>query len=229
MEKRSIRVNHFTIESKGSSLRGKIMNIDKHKDLSFKYPDCNQKWKYINEIDEHEIEVDIKSVMKDYIDKLDNVSLKHIYALLKEKELFVKSESKEISADISILSRGRVVMVNPGADGIGREQRHIHPYIVLGEFKETFIGVPITNMAYNNESKTYYLRNYYEVELKNPDTKKKYNEYRTRKPSVADIRNISGLDKRRIVDSELKEEKKFVPDTYLHDISLKIRESLAKI
>lgn len=84
-------------------------------------------------------------------------------------------------------------------------------------------------MAYNEESKKYYLRNYYEVELKNPQTKKKFNEYRTKKPSIADIRNIAGLDKRRIVDSELKEQKKFAPDTYLHAISMKIRESLAKI
>jgi len=205
------------------------MNIDKHKNLSFTYPNCNMKWKSIEEINENEIELDIKNIMKQYIDKLDDVSLKHIYALLKEKQLFVQAENKEIEADMTTLSRGRVVMVNPGSDGIGREQRHIHPYIVLGEFKETFIGVPITNMAYNEESKKYYLRNYYEVELKNPQTKKKFNEYRTKKPSIADIRNIAGLDKRRIVDSELKEQKKFAPDTYLHAISMKIRESLAKI
>lgn len=205
------------------------MNIDKHKELSFTYPGCNNKWIEIAEINKVEIEEDIKNIMKDYIDKLDKVSLKHIYALLKEKELFIKSESNEIEPNMETLSRGRVVMVNPGADGIGREQRHIHPYIVLGEFKETFIGVPITNMAYNKKTEEFYLRNYYEVELKDPDTKKKYNEYRTKKPSVADIRNISGLDKRRIVDSELKEVKKYVPDTYLHAISMKIRESLAKI
>lgn len=205
------------------------MNIDKHKELSFTYPGCNNKWIEIAEINKVEIEEDIKNIMKDYIDKLDKVSLKHIYALLKEKELFIKSESNEIEPNMETLSRGRVVMVNPGADGIGREQRHIHPYIVLGEFKETFIGVPITNMAYNKKNEEFYLRNYYEVELKDPDTKKKYNEYRTKKPSVADIRNISGLDKRRIVDSELKEVKKYVPDTYLHAISMKIRESLAKI
>ena len=205
------------------------MNIDKHKELSFTYPGCNNKWIEIAEINKVEIEEDIKNIMKDYIDKLDKVSLKHIYALLKEKELFIKSESNEIEPNMETLSRGRVVMVNPGADGIGREQRHIHPYIVLGEFKETFIGVPITNMAYNKKNEEFYLRNYYEVELKDPDAKKKYNEYRTKKPSVADIRNISGLDKRRIVDSELKEVKKYVPDTYLHAISMKIRESLAKI
>lgn len=205
------------------------MHIDKHKDLSFKYPECNSKWKDISEINEQEIDMDIKNTIKSYIDTLDTVSLKHIYSFLKEKDLFIKSENKEIEVDTTTLSRGRVVMVNPGADNIGREQRHIHPYIVLGEFKETFIGVPITNMAYNNKTQKHYLRNYYEVELKNPDTKKKYNEYRTKKPSVADIRNISGLDKRRIVDSELKVEKKFVPDTYLNAISKKICSSLAKI
>ena len=162
------------------------MNIDKHKELSFTYPGCNNKWIEIAEINKVEIEEDIKNIMKDYIDKLDKVSLKHIYALLKEKELFIKSESNEIEPNMETLSRGRVVMVNPGADGIGREQRHIHPYIVLGEFKETFIGVPITNMAYNKKNEEFYLRNYYEVELKDPDTKKKYNEYRTKKPSVAE-------------------------------------------
>lgn len=205
------------------------MNIDKYTDLSFKYPDCNEKWKKIKGIEEEEIKSDIKEIMNNYIEKLDDTSLKHIYALLKEKEIFIESENKTLDANCEVLSRGRVVMVNPGSDGIGREQRYIHPYIVLGEFKETFIGVPITNMAYNNEKKEYYLRNYFEVELKDPDTKKKFTEYRTKKPSVADIRNICGLDKRRIVESELSKVRKYAPDTYLNAISKKIRESIAII
>lgn len=82
------------------------MNIDKHKNLSFTYPNCNMKWKSIEEINENEIELDIKNIMKQYIDKLDDVSLKHIYALLKEKQLFVQAENKEIEADMTTLSRG---------------------------------------------------------------------------------------------------------------------------
>lgn len=205
------------------------MNIDKYQELSFKYPDCNNKWKEINEINEEEIRQDIQDIMIKYIATLDKTSLKHIYALLKEKELFVKCENKEVQDDTTTFTRGRVVMINPGSDRIGREQRYIHPYIILGEFKETVIAVPITNMAFNKKTQKYYLRNPYEVELKNPDTKKKYTEYRTKKRSVADIRNICGFDKRRIVDSQLNHDIKFAPKEYMNDISENIIKNLAII
>ena len=41
------------------------------KELSFTYPGCNNKWIEIAEINKVEIEEDIKNIMKDYIDKLD--------------------------------------------------------------------------------------------------------------------------------------------------------------
>ena len=125
------------------------------------------------------------------------------------------------------LSRGRAVNVIIGVDGIGREQKYPHVYIVLGEYKDTFIGVPITNMAFDFKKKMNYIRHYFEVELKNPNYNKPFNQFRCVKPSVADVRNICGLDKRRIIQNQLFFDKKFVPKEYLDAISDKIRDSLA--
>ena len=64
-----------------------------------------------------------------------------------------------------------------------------------------FIGVPITNMAFDSKNEVFILRNPFEVELKNPSSNfkdKPFFQYWVKKPSVADIRNICGLDKRRI-------------------------------
>lgn len=47
------------------------------------------------------------------------------------------------------------------------------------------------------------------------------------KPSIAAVRNISGLDKRRIIKNQLCNDKKFVPDEYLDAISDKIIMSIA--
>ena len=145
------------------------------------------------------------------------------------RDIWVEAENKSLIEQTDTLSRGRVISVNPGVANIGREQRFIHPYIVLGEFKETFIGIPITNMAFNKEENSYYLRNIFEVELKNPVGKKPYKEFRVKKPSIADIRNISGLDKRRIIKNQLYYDKKFAPSTYMDDISNKIRDTIAII
>ena len=147
---------------------------------------------------------------------------------LLEQNIWLRAQKNESVLNIETLSRGRVVLVNPGVVSIGREQRFIHPYIVLGEFKETFIGVPITNKAKNRDGK-YYLRNFFEVDLIEPDYAKPFEEYRCNKPSVADVRNISGLDKRRIITDTLYTDKKFAPKAYLNAISEKIRNSLAII
>jgi hypothetical protein len=154
-------------------------------------------------------------------------NIKFTATWLLEKDLWLQCEKQEIELDKEILSRGRIVVVNPGVSNIGREQRYVHYYIVLGEYEETFIGVPITNMAFNDETKQFYLRNIFEIELINPSYKKPFSEFRVNKPSVADIRNIAGLDKRRIHRNQLYREKKYVPNCYLNTISEKIRNTLA--
>lgn len=169
----------------------------------------------------------IEEVIDKYKALIKNKIAKYIAAWVLEKDLWINVEESSLPVETDTLSRGRAVMVNPGVTGIGREQKYPHVYIVLGEFKETFIGVPITNMAWNKEAKKHYLRNYYEVELKNPQFDKPFEQFRCKKPSVADIRNISGLDKRRIIKNQLFIDKKFVPKEYLNAISDKIIESLA--
>lgn len=111
------------------------------------------------------------------------------------------------------LGKGRVVNVNPGVDNIGREERYTHLYIVLAEYKETFVGVPITNAKLLNDG-TPVLRNELEVFLINPTTKKKYKEFRCTKPSVADLRNIRCFDKSRIIKDGIYTAARIIPDTY---------------
>lgn len=195
-----------------------------HEEIIVKEPDCYQPCKTVDFI-----ENDINCIITEYKEILLQSNIKHTSTWLLEKDLLILYEKKLCPPENETLSRGRIVLVNPGVSNIGREQRYLHHYIVLGEFKETFIGVPITNMAYDKSRKIYYLRNFFEVELKDPDYKKPFSEYRCSKPSIADVRNISGLDKRRIVQNQLYKDKKFVPNTYLNAISEKIRETISKI
>ncbi len=153
--------------------------------------------------------------------------VKFIASWILEKDLWLNSEDNLLPPETETLSRGRAVNVVIGVNGIGREQKLPHVYIVLGEHNDTFIGVPITNMAYDKRKRACYLRHYFEVELTNPLYDKPFNQFRCKKPSVADVRNISGLDKRRILKNQLYTDKKFVPEEYLNAISDKIRESLA--
>lgn len=170
---------------------------------------------------------DISKILTKIKDILDENEFQFVATWLLENDLWINCQQNSIEIDTTTLSRGRVITVNPGVTNIGREQRYIHCYIVLGEFHETFIGVPITNMAFNQTSRQYYLRNVFEVELINPDTKKPFTEFRVKKPSVADIRNITGFDKRRIIKNQLFYDKKFAPKTYMDAISEKIRATLA--
>jgi len=177
-----------------------------------------------------EIIGDIELLQAEYKKVLADQNIKYSGTWLLERDLWLASETKALAENTDTLSRGRVVLVNPGVSNIGREQKFVHPYIVLGEHKDTFIGVPITNMAKNKENGQYYLRHFFEVELKDPEGEKPFTEYRCTKPSVADIRNIAGLDKRRIIqDHQLYTDKKYAPSTYLNAISRKIRSSLATI
>ena len=176
-----------------------------------------------------DIVAEIPDILEDSKNILHDNSIKYATTWILEKDLWVQHEKGQITPIKEKLSRGRIVLVNPGVSGIGREQRYMHNYIVLGEYQETFIGVPVTNMAYNDKTREHYLRNFFEVELIDPETEKKFNEYRCSKPSVADVRNIAGLDKRRIIQNDLYHDKKFVPNTYLNAISEKIRSSLAII
>ncbi len=171
---------------------------------------------------------DIDKVLMGYKAILHQQNLQFISTWLLDIHLLHEVEVNQKSVVEETLSRGRVVHVNPGADNLGREQRFVHPYIVLGEFKGTFIGVPITNMAKNKQTEKYYTRNVFEVELVDPPGEEKYTEYRCRKKSVADVRNIRGLDKRRISQDPLYETPRFAPNLYLDAISDKIKETIAQ-
>ncbi|MEK4145489.1 hypothetical protein NST41_33980 [Paenibacillus sp. FSL L8-0696] len=176
-----------------------------------------------------QINADKEKVFEELDRLVGSADLKYKSTWLLEKDLWLQAEDKQSTFDTEVLSRGRVVLVNPGVDNIGREQRLIHPYIVLGEYKDMFIGVPITNQGYDPQRKKNFIRHFFEVPLVNPQTPKPFNEYRCSKPTVADLRNISGLDKRRIIRDELYNDKKFAPATYLQAISQKIRTSIALI
>ncbi len=144
--------------------------------------------------------------------------------LVLDKSLFCDYEFNGVNEVTEFLPRARVVSVNPGSDNIGNEQRYIHYYIVLSQVDTMFVGVPITNMAYNNAKGCYYLRNPFEVELKNPNVKTKpFNQYWVKKPSVADIRNICGFDKRRIIQNNLFASPKYAPTEYMDAIKSKIK------
>ncbi|MCC5909398.1 MAG: type II toxin-antitoxin system PemK/MazF family toxin [Clostridiaceae bacterium] len=197
---------------------------DFYEQLSIRKPDCFNKCDSIEEVVN-----DVTSILNESKGIVTNEKNKYASTWLLDKDLWIQHEKKQSESEVGTLSRGRIVLVNPGVTRIGREQRYMHNYIVLGEYKETFIGVPITNMALNKKTGKYYLRNFFEVELIDPEQDKEFSEYRCSKRSVADVRNISGLDKRRIIKNNLYEDKKFVPDTYLNAISNKIRESLAII
>jgi len=74
---------------------------------------------------------------------LDENEFQFIATWLLENDLWINCRHNTIEIDTATLSRGRVITVNPGVSNIGSEQRYIHCYVVLGEFHETFIGVPI--------------------------------------------------------------------------------------
>lgn len=205
---------------------GMIMHVNRefYEQLSIKEPECFNKCNTIQAVVDN-----VSDVLNECTSIIVNEKNKYVSTWLLDKDLWLQHEKNVSEMETEVLSRGRIVLVNPGVTRIGREQRYMHNYIVLGEYKETFIGVPVTNMAKNKKTGEYYLRNFFEVELIDPEGEKKFSEYRCSKKSVADIRNISGLDKRRIIKNHLYEDKKFVPDTYLNAISQKIRESLAII
>lgn len=190
---------------------------------------CNSHCITLTDEDNENLKNDVSSLLTSYQTITQSHSLQNISTWLLEKEIYVETENNTLAAETDSLGRGRVVLVNPGVDNIGREQRCVHYYIVLGEYEETFIGVPITNMAYDSTSNTYYIRHFFEVELKNPASKKPFLQFRVAKPSVADARNIVGLDKRRIAKNKLYYDKKYVPPEYLTAISAKIRDTLASI
>lgn len=184
--------------------------------------------RYTNRNEEEPFKTDLEHVVGEYKAVIQSNNVKFTSTWLLEKDVWIQGEKNQLVAELDTLNRGRVVNVNPGAARIGREQRFIHPYIVLAEHKDTFIGVPITNKAYDKVKKTYYLRHFLEAELvlRDPNSPKPYKEFRCKKPSVADIRNIAGLDKRRIIKDQLYLDKKTVPVEYLEEISDLIKKTL---
>jgi len=195
----------------------------KHEDLIKQMPGC-----FEDSAKNESVMSDLEILHKESKELVSGKNIKYTGTWLLERDLWLQSETNVLDKHTETLSRGRVVLVNPGVGNIGREQRYVHPYIVLGEYRDTFIGVPITNMAKDKDSK-YYLRHFFEVKLIDPEGEKPFTEYRCTKPSVADVRNISGFDKRRIIQDRLYAEGKYAPSTYLNSISEKIRSSLATI
>jgi len=171
---------------------------------------------------------DFKAIScKQIVDDVDEV-MSEISRIIKEKSIFDVSTwildkinwldyEKNGSKIYPHLGKWRVVNVNPGIDNVGREQRNIHMYIVLAEYKETFVGIPITNAAILNNVTV--LRNEMEVLLVNPKGKKPFKEFWIVKPSVADLRNIRGFDKSCVIDDSLYQIGRIVPDTYQDAIS----------
>jgi hypothetical protein len=160
------------------------------------------------------------------INTITNESVEHSGTMLLEKSIYIDSEYNGMSPIFNAINVGRVLQINPGSDNIGREQRYVHCYIVLAEIQTMIIAVPITNMAFDKDRREYYLRNDFEVELQNPDSdfkKKPFTEFWCIKPSIADIRNIAGLDKRRIVQNSFFAYPKYAPSTYLIDIRTKMK------
>lgn len=174
-----------------------------------------------------DIKEDLSNILLDIgIKIIDNKNIEYAGTYVLEKALMLNAEFNGMLEDRTILQKSRVVSVNPGSDNIGREQRYVHFYIVLAEHENMFIGVPITNMAFDNVKNAYVLRNPFEVGLinPNPDMKKKpFNQYWVTKPSVADIRNITGLDKRRILRNNLYNNAKYAPSEYMIAIRDKIK------
>lgn len=158
---------------------------------------------------------DITTIISKINNKIAQSSIQDAATWLLEKDDWLSFEESG-PEHYPQLGRGRVINVNPGIDNIGREQRYIHMYIVLAEYKETFVGVPITNAKIKNNKPV--LRNEMEVLLINPNYKKPYKEFRCPKPSVVDLRNIRGFDKKRIVKDSLYKTGRFIPDTYKSDI-----------
>lgn len=162
------------------------------------------------------IEISINKIICEMLEILKTFSIQSVSTWLLDKNNWI---DYELNGDKSYpyLGKGRVVNVNPGVDNIGREERFIHMYIVLAEYKETFIGIPITNAKLVNEIPV--LRNELEVFLVNPDNKKPYKEFRCNKPSVADLRNIRCFDKSRIIKDSVYIAARIIPQTYKNSIS----------
>src|SRR5674536_171118 len=125
------------------------------------------------------IEQDIDEIISKTSGIIKNSNIQYVSTWLLDKDAWLDFEENG-RKDYPTLGKGRVVNVNPGVDNIGREERYIHMYIVLAEYKETFIGVPITN-AKLLADRSPILRNELEVILINPTTKKKYTEFRCNK------------------------------------------------
>lgn len=159
---------------------------------------------------------------------LNKKSIEYAGNFLLEKQLYLDCEFNGNAPVTDYIGRSRVISINPGSDNFGHEQRYIHCYIVLADEGSMIIGVPITNMAYDEQTNQNYLRNKFEVELVNPSPnfkEKPFNQFWVAKPSVADIRNITGVDKRRIVNNNLYSYAKYAPDEYM----LAIKEAIKNL
>lgn len=165
------------------------------------------------------IKGDTDTVINELRKIIERSTIEYASTWLLERDNWLDFENNG-SADYPRLGNGRVINVNPGVDNLGHEQRYIHMYIVLSEYKETFVGVPITNAQLKEGVPT--LRNDMEVLLVDPTYKKPFKEFRCKKPSVADLRNIRGMDKKRVILDNLYTIGRTIPNTYKQAISQKI-------
>lgn len=169
------------------------------------------------------IAIDIDAVISKTTEIIKNSSIQYAATWLLDKNNWIDFELNE-DKDYPTLGKGRVVNVNPGVDNIGREERLTHMYIVLAEYKETFIGIPITNAKLVNGKPI--LRNEFEILLVNPNTKKPFKEFRCNKPSVADLRNIRSFDKSRIIRDAVYTAARIIPQTYKDAINQTLKDTL---
>ena len=116
--------------------------------------------------EDNELHINFFATIDDYKNRATCAStIPHAANLILEKTTYIDCEYKAMPTLTATLGVGRVVTVNPGSDNIGREQRYLHCYIVMADMDTMFMGIPITNMAYDEKTKIYYTRHPFEVEF----------------------------------------------------------------
>lgn len=111
---------------------------EKYEKLTNDKPNC-----FNNSNTDQTIISDIDVILDESKKLIQEQNIHYAGTWLLERDLWLQSEKNTLPKYTESLSRGRIVLANPGSDNIGREQRYVHPYIILGEYQETFIGVPI--------------------------------------------------------------------------------------
>ena len=104
-----------------------FLDRSKHEGLIENKPDC-----YEDSHTNGDVISDLELIHAESRKLIEGQNIKFAGTWLLERDLWLQSENKTLAAHTETLSRGRVVLVNPGVGNIGREQKYVHPYIVLG-------------------------------------------------------------------------------------------------